>query len=525
VESFITVRDLEARRLADLLNELADWLEALVDEWAFDDDSTRSHATSFFVNRILLAPAGAHRARAANLLTRSITEQEVEHEYVRLAELVKADISGFERKNYVNLSHSPNKAMNLNAYIGLLGGSFRTVERPEGTYLLNCAADVADQHIPDAAFLLTLDADSVVLSDYALRLVHVMQADARMAVAQTPYSAFPRAPTPLERTAGATTDIQYIAHQGSSYYNAAYWVGANALLRTSALRAIRTDQIERDHPVPVFIQDRTVIEDTGSTIDLIREGWKIHNHPERLAYSATPPDFGALIIQRRRWSNGGLIILPDLIRYWLAGQQHRARHKESLVRLHYLVSPATGSISVLVLLLYPFDFTFSVVWLPLAAGPYYYLYGRDLLRSGYAWSDLLRVYALNLLLLPVNLAGVLLSARQAATGRKSPFGRTPKVQDRTRVPLVYSGFNVLMFTIMIAATAYAIVSDHSVRAIFPMFNGAFYAYGLVAMMGFRATWDDVKHNIRQRLRTFVVPFPDDAIEDQGAPVAQMIESE
>jgi hypothetical protein len=43
---------------------------------------------------------------------------------------------------------------------------------------------------------------------------------------------------------------------------------------------------------------------------------------------------------------------------------------EALVRLHYLISPASGSIAVLVLLLYPFDFTFSVVWLPLAAGPY-----------------------------------------------------------------------------------------------------------------------------------------------------------
>ena len=46
------------------------------------------------------------------------------------------------------------------------------------------------------------------------------------------------------------------------------------------------------------------------------------------------------------------------------------RVMEALVRLHYLISPASGSIAVLVLLLYPFDFTFSVVWLPLAAGPY-----------------------------------------------------------------------------------------------------------------------------------------------------------
>ena len=52
--------------------------------------------------------------------------------------------------------------------------------------------------------------------------------------------------------------------------------------------------------MPVFITARTVIEDTGSTVDLVARGWRVHNHPERLAYSATPPDFGSLIVQRRR---------------------------------------------------------------------------------------------------------------------------------------------------------------------------------------------------------------------------------
>lgn len=73
---------------------------------------------------------------------------------------------------------------------------------------------------------------------------------------------------------------------------------------------------ERGHAVSVFIQDKTLIEDTGSTIDLVAKGWRLHNHPERLAYSATPPDFGALVIQRRRWANGGLIILPSLLALW-----------------------------------------------------------------------------------------------------------------------------------------------------------------------------------------------------------------
>ena len=63
--------------------------------------------------------------------------------------------------------------------------------------------------------------------------------------------------------------------------------------------------IEQGYPVKRYIQDRTVIEDTESSVDLAGCGWQLYNYPERLTYSATPPDFGSLIIQRRRWANGG----------------------------------------------------------------------------------------------------------------------------------------------------------------------------------------------------------------------------
>ena len=98
--------------------------------------------------------------------------------------------------------------------------------------------------------------------------------------------------------------------KGFTQHNATYWVGANALLRHTALKEIAVREVERGYPVQRFIQDRTVIEDTESSVDLSVRGWRLYNYPERLAYSATPPDFGSLIIQRRRWANGGLIILP-----------------------------------------------------------------------------------------------------------------------------------------------------------------------------------------------------------------------
>ncbi len=40
--------------------------------------------------------------------------------------------TSFERKRYASLSHEPNKAMNLNSYIGLMGGRYREVETPVG---------------------------------------------------------------------------------------------------------------------------------------------------------------------------------------------------------------------------------------------------------------------------------------------------------------------------------------------------------------------------------------------------------
>jgi cellulose synthase/poly-beta-1,6-N-acetylglucosamine synthase-like glycosyltransferase len=167
----------------------------------------------------------------------------------------------------------------------------------------------------------TLDADSVLMPEYCLRLVHLLeQSEYRdMSIAQTPYSAFPGSATRLERIAGATTDLQHIVHQGLTYYDATFWVGANAVIRKRALDEIAETSYIGDWEIRHYIRDRTVIEDTESTIDMGIHGWRLFNCPERLSYSATPPDFGSLTIQRRRWANGGLLILPKLRR------QSRAR--------------------------------------------------------------------------------------------------------------------------------------------------------------------------------------------------------
>src|SRR5262249_38902510 len=329
--------------------------------------------------------------------------------------------------------------MNLNTYIALMGGRFRDRRDGARRWLDRVGPNDSGVAFEDSDYVVVLDADTIVRPDYVLRLAHELSRPehGRVAVIQTPYSAFPKSARQLESVAGATTDIQYQVHQGSTYFGATFWVGANAMIRKAALEEIAEVRQERGFEVRVFIHDHTVIEDTESTIDLRRRGWQLYNYPERMAFSATPPDFGALLIQRRRWANGGLLIVPKLWRFLWTGAGRRVGMGELLLRLQYLTSLAVANVALLLLLGLPFHERFASVWLPLTAAPYYILSAVDLRRIGYRRRDVLRVYALNLLLIPVSLGGVLRSVQQACTGRRSSFGRTPKVVGRTAAPAGY----------------------------------------------------------------------------------------
>src|SRR5699024_8170944 len=125
-------------------------------------------------------------------------------------------------------------------------------------------------------------------------------------------------------------------------YNATFWVGANAVIRKRALQDIAQVSTIGGYEIYTYIQDRTVIEDTESSIDLGTHGWGLSNYPERLSYSATPPDFGSLVVQRRRWANGGLLIMPKL---WKQARERRhdrdpMRLREILLRVNYMSSIA-----------------------------------------------------------------------------------------------------------------------------------------------------------------------------------------
>jgi hypothetical protein len=119
------------------------------------------------------------------------------------------------------------------------------------------------------------------------------------------------------------------------------------------------------------------------------------------------------------------------------------------------------------------------------------VYGRDLVAADYDWLDILRIYALNLLLIPVNLAGVAHSLKQAFTGRVAAFARTPKVKGRTSSPRFY----LVSVAVIIVLSCLAAISDlHVGKYAFSLFgfsNAGLYVYAMIRFIGVRESWADL----------------------------------
>lgn len=485
----------EQVRIAALYGAVSAWFEtqaravmgdATLEQMPFD--------MRFFVDAILLTPARLHREHAtACCAAPQATPEQLLHHYNLLAGLFQVEFASFERKHYVNLSHDSNKAMNLNSYMQLIGHSWKEVETEQGLTLVECAPSEATLTVPATDYINTIDADSLMTHDYVSRLVYFLEQPdhAKVAVAQAPCSSIPGSAVPIERIAGALIDVQYHTHQGYTYWYASFWVGANAMLRMNALNAIKEIANVDGKTVAIYIQDRTVIEDTESTIDLVQKGWLLYNYPARMTFSATPADFGSLLIQRRRWANGGLIILPKLIRYAMQAPKNLRLLKELFMRFNYLAM-TTLSIAVMYLFaFYSFSPRLSTPLLLYANIPLLLLYARDLKVCGYRYTDVFRVTALNLMLLPIITAGVLKQVEQIITGSKVPFARTPKVKDRTGAPALY----YLMELAMIGYCVYMAISngldEEWSPVAYALINLSLLLYALVRFIGIRAMCQDL----------------------------------
>ena len=482
-------------RLADDYRAAARWLENKAGSWRIDD-----HTDVFFCDQVLrdLARDLMQTEEALNdsiVLQQPLEDSRVVQLSNRLVWIFSAQGLTFERKQYISTPSDSNKAMNLNSFIALMGHSLKKVSTADGTVLRDAARDEApDLVIRDTPYILTLDADSMLLRDYCLRLVYLLEqpGNERVAVTQTPYSSYRGAPSRIERLAAATTDIQHVLHQGLTYYDATFWVGANAVIRKKALEDIVQISAQGDKIVRTYIQDRTVIEDTESSVDLGMQGWHLVNYPERLSYSATPPDFGSLIVQRRRWANGGLLIVGKFLRQvrMRRNSDHSVRLGEFLLRVNYMVSIAWSSFGLIFLLFYPFDSRLLSLWVIAAAVPYFALMASDLKRNGYHRSDILRIYGFNIVLLTVNLAGTLKSIQQGVTDAKIPFARTPKVENRTASPALYviMPWLIVVFSCLVL---YADILSHNWwNAAFAGFNAVVTTWAIVSLVGVRNSFHD-----------------------------------
>ncbi|WP_231956818.1 MULTISPECIES: glycosyltransferase family 2 protein [unclassified Actinoplanes] len=499
----------DMRRLADEYRFASDWLYDLGARQEMVD-----HTDTFFVEHIL-HPLAVELGQIAGALVKGADEQvalplpRMNQLHKRLLAIFDAQVTSFERKKYVSLSHEPNKAMNLNSYIGLMGGAYQEVNTPLGTALVTAGPNRADLVVPNPDYVLTLDADSVLLPEYALRLVHLMEqgAFAQHAVVQTPYSAYPGSGTRVERISGATTDIQYIVHQGMTHYGATFWVGANAVLRKKALDEICEVSYEGDWEIKRYIQDRTVIEDTESTIDLGVRGWTLHNYPERLAYSATPPDFGSLAIQRQRWANGGLLILSRLKDQFKAKSKREDKNRfgEYFLRVNYMASIFWSSMCLVIMLVYPFNNELLNPFLLLISVPYFFMMAADLKHLGYKRTDMLRIYGFNLILLPVNLSGSIASLLQLLTGEKSAFKRTPKVRNRTTTATSY----LLLPLALVVLCLYTVWHDVRLHQwnnlVFAGLNLVLSLYAVIAFIGLGNTVVDLATHLRDWLVPVATP--------------------
>jgi cellulose synthase/poly-beta-1,6-N-acetylglucosamine synthase-like glycosyltransferase len=484
----------EARQVADLWLHAADWFEAQADQLPEADP-----ASLFFADLTFRMPAsnGRLEARRWAELAQSphapLSADRLRRAYGGLLNVFRVQVARFERKRFANLSHAANKAMNINSYLALLGGSYRSESSAAGWLLSKCPIEDADLIVPDADFALILDADTIVSPDYTPKLMSRFRAPdgEKLAVVQSPYSTFPGDSGVLQRIAGAQTDVQYLIHQGLTYYDATFWVGANALVRLAALRDLAVTEVERGFEIVKFLRDSTLIEDTESTIDLVSRGWRLFNQPERLAFSLTPPDFGSLLIQRRRWASGGVQIVPKLFAYLRQPGPIAARLKEGFMRLHYLISLGPVSMALLVAFAVSWDKKVRTLGLFGIGLVYYVMYARDLHLVGYRWHDIFRVIALNFVLIPVNIAGMLSSLAHSISGRKPRFGRTPKVHDRTRVSVGYLLAEFALLALWSAQVVFNLMRGASLIAAFFLVHAMFVAYAIQTFIGYRNSVLDI----------------------------------
>lgn len=488
---------LEQRLLTELNLDAAEYYRSYAQRHAGDD-----HVDSHFVEKVLERQCNEHLTRAQVWQARLAGNRAapgvamIALEYRRLAALFSVEITSFERTRYANLSHAPGRSMNIDVYIGLTGRYFH--ERLEGgqRYLEEGNSFGTYFHVPDADFFLLLDADSYISPDGLLKLAYYMQqpARSRIAITQVPGHPAPNAGLILQRAAGAFMDLRSDMLLGYACQDAVNWAGESGLVRKRALQDIADTRLERNMSVTRYFADGHA----HTNLRLLRHAWRCTCHPERLVWTSAPADMGALAARYRRWHDDGLINLPGLLGVGL--RQGWRKPLAGLLRLHQQISTFGTNLALLAFFSLSLTGAFYNAWLGVAVAGYALVRTREVRRAGYPWSDALRVYALKLLLLPVNLGGTLVSLHRswipsAAVGQPcaDAAGRA-----MSNLPYYLAAYGLLIYWFVISAID--LTAGLWAHGLVVALNAALLLYAVASYIGFRDSLEDVHTVLRRRLR-------------------------
>jgi cellulose synthase (UDP-forming) len=154
----------------------------------------------------------------------------------------------------------------------------------------------------DAEILAVLDADHVAAPEFLAATLGYFS-DPRVALVQTPQDFYNV--TSFEHGSGIAygepfheqTLFYRLLQPGKNRWNAAFWCGTNALVRTAALRDVGGAATD------------TITEDIHTTIRFHRRGWKTVYHNEVLARGLAADDAAQYQLQRNRWGTGAMQVL------------------------------------------------------------------------------------------------------------------------------------------------------------------------------------------------------------------------
>jgi cellulose synthase/poly-beta-1,6-N-acetylglucosamine synthase-like glycosyltransferase len=496
----------EARGLAQLNRVAADWY-ARIAEGQGQADPVDGH----FVECVVLRQREEQRYRAevwAGYLADAAAppaEAAIAAEYHRLAALFALEITSFDRWRYANLSHSPGQAMCFNSYIALTGRNMR--ERLEGgqRYLEEGDACGTFFYVPEADYFLVLDAGAYLAPDALTQWMYYLEQEAQrdVAVVQAPGWAARGNQAMLARAASIMLDNGALLQRGYARHQAALWNGETGLVRKSALDDIARTEQEWGLNVTRYFRGAHHCDGNATSIEFLRRAWRTETYPERLVWTPPAADFAALAARCRRRTEGALVSLPALL-----GQLWQARLRRPLTAL-LLVHQQVAAVSVYLGLLLVFSVAGSTAphagWLVPAALAYALMYARDLAYGGYRWSDALRVYALQLLLIPLHLGTALSVLHRTWTDRTPAL---PGADDGPERDATSPWYHLAVFGLVVfwfTGAAIDLTSRHWLHGVIGAVNAAFLLYAAAGYVGFRAGLDDLQHAVRRRQRAQTWP--------------------